>query len=466
MKHLFKKIKIDKTIYLGILFIFCLISCNAPENLIDEANYNNTIKIDNVEVKELFKRKEFNDIVTKLYKPKNGNEVSRTVMENEYGFTILDQPAKVIEQNNKITYTLAISRDNQLTPSTSFENLIISNDSLNQPQAVIVKYRPFVPMNQLLTNNGGFEGEVKVTPITYNNTQATGKISYSCFNILLSKCKGIPYDCGGSFCGYYHYTICVADDETGGGGDNGTIVGSGSTAGSGNPNGGGSNPITTPNGGSTSTASNPCATLNKINTINHTAYVSNNDIATNPNACDNCENGYIFRMADNQNPLQPVQLQTSINSEIGIPVGPTIYGANHTHPSSAYQMFSFHDMNTLLSIYLNAHDNIKKHAVFMLNNSDGTNYAILIDNFETFANFINEQLTNTGINDCENALDEMEDILESKYKRSNNLEKTFLNFISSAGISLYSPTDANFSNWQKLSLPDIPSKPVVKTPCN
>ena len=123
-------------------------------------------------------------------------------------------------------------------------------------------------MNQLLTNNGGFEGEVKVTPITYNNTQATGKISYSCFNILLSKCTGIPYDCGGSFCGYYHYTICVADDETGGGGDNGTVVGSGSTAGSGNPNGGGSNPITTPNGGSTSTASNPCATLNKINTMN------------------------------------------------------------------------------------------------------------------------------------------------------------------------------------------------------
>nr|WP_298660733.1 hypothetical protein [uncultured Flavobacterium sp.] len=266
MIHIINKIKSSKTSYLFILFIVVLISCNAPENMIDEANYKSNIKIDNVEVSELFKRKEFNDIVIKLYKQKNGNELSRTVMENQYGFTILDQPAKVIEQNNKITYTLAISRDNQAGSSMGFENLIISSDSLNQPQAVIVKYRPFVPMNQLLTNNGGFEGEVNVTPITYNNTQVTGKIASDCFEVILSKCTGIPYDCGGEVCGFKRYIICPSA-----GGDSGetagTTIGGGSTSGSSTPAGGGSNPITTPNGGGGNSnqqfPDTPCSRLQK-----------------------------------------------------------------------------------------------------------------------------------------------------------------------------------------------------------
>lgn len=210
----------------------------------------------------------------------------------------------------------------------------------------------------------------------------------------------------------------------------------------------------------------PCDVLKKVNNINKSAYINNHNNASNTNACDNCEYGYKFRMASNQNPLPPSQLPTSNGTEIGIPVGLDIYAANHSHPPNTYQMFSFHDINTLFTLYLNAHENIKQYAFFMLNNSNGTDYAILIDDFETFANFINEQLTNVNENDCEKALKKLENILEKKYKRSNDLEKIFLNFISNAGISLYSPTDANFNNWQKLSLPTNPNNPAVKTPCN
>ena len=38
------------------------------------------------------------------------------------------------------------------------------------------------------------------------------------------------------------------------------------------------------------------------------------------------------------------------------------------------------------------------------------------------------------------------------YKKSNNIEQTFLNLFGNYGISLYKATDTNLSNWKELEL--------------
>ena len=42
--------------------------------------------------------------------------------------------------------------------------------------------------------------------------------------------------------------------------------------------------------------------------------------------------------------------------------------------------------------------------------------------------------------------------LAKEYKKSNNIEQTFLNLFGNYGISLYKATDTNLSNWKELEL--------------
>ena len=56
--------------------------------------------------------------------------------------------------------------------------------------------------------------------------------------------------------------------------------------------------------------------------------------------------------------------------------------------------------------------------------------------------------------------------LAQAFKKSNNLEQTFLNLYGNHGLSLYKATDANLSNWTQLELDENDNNTVNQTPCN
>lgn len=480
---------IIKLLSFGIIFI--LFSCSEEfyENSINQNN-NKKYSINKTTFKKIkdYKMKSFilksqNKILT--------NKVFKSTNRSIEDFVI--DTTNVMEISDGITKSYTFSIDNN--DSTKIENLVTIKQN-EEFKSYLVEYDLTSEEMNTFNSSGTI---TNLTPDYVTDLETESKISttgpcvlHSYESVLLcydangntiitsgdlgDGCVGQPFD------GIIEvYDINLNCNSSGGGGSSdtgGTSTNGGTLSGSSEGGGGttysSNNSNTDPNLLTTpvnpiknfNLVKNPCDVLKKVNNINKSAYINNHNNASYLSACDNCEYGYKFRMASNQNPLLPSQLPTSNGTEIGIPVGLDIYGANHSHPPNTYQMFSFHDINTLFTLYLNAHESIKQYSLFMLNNSNGTDYAILIDDFETFANFINEELTNTGINDCESALNKLENKLDRKYKKSNNLEKTFLNLISSSGISLYSPTDANFSNWQKLSLPTNTSNPVVKTPCN
>lgn len=218
-----------------------LVSCSLEEDLIKQENNKQKLKITNVKFDELIKRKDFNDALSKIKPKKSVNSEMRTIMEDQYGFTISDFPAKVIEyDNNTRSFTLFITRDNTQN-NNNFENLVIEVDSVNNVKALIVKYKPFYPVKIISSNNIEFQGEIDLSTIIYNSNQtnSTSKLVYDCVTIASSKCTGVPYDCGGDLCGFKYTNYCGYYDD----GDYGDGGGT-SSSGSGGSSGGGTSTST------------------------------------------------------------------------------------------------------------------------------------------------------------------------------------------------------------------------------
>ena len=205
------------------LFLFAtllMISCS--DDLYEHGDKKNEsgYKISDKSLKELSSEKKFLKAFTELNASKSSN--SKTVMEQNYNFTISDIPAKVIEKNGNTSYSFYIERDT--TNYAYFENLIVGSDSLNQTKAYIAKYKKDFTKPSLI-NNVPFKS-VSITPIIYNDNQSSKVID--CVTKVYSLCNGDPYDCGGAICGFSSFTYC-----SGGGGPSvgtGVSWGGGGTA--------------------------------------------------------------------------------------------------------------------------------------------------------------------------------------------------------------------------------------------
>lgn len=187
------------------LFLFAtllMISCS--DDLYEHGDKKNEsgYKITDKSLKELSSEKKFLKAFTELNASKSSN--SKTVMEQNYNFTISDIPAKVIEKNGNTSYSFYIERDT--TNYAYFENLIVGSDSLNQTKAYIAKYKKDFTKPSLI-NNVPFKS-VSITPIIYNDNQSSKVID--CVTKVYSLCNGDFYDCGGAVCGFGSYTICKA----------------------------------------------------------------------------------------------------------------------------------------------------------------------------------------------------------------------------------------------------------------
>jgi hypothetical protein len=204
--------KQPKTI-LKVFAICLLIGLNSCSNDLYEdplQNKHNDVKITEKSFEELMLDNKFKDSYSRVSKNKGGDKNLKTIKEANYNFTISDLPAKVIETNNKISYTFHITR-NFIDPDY-FENLIIGVDSLNQTKAYITKYK-IDNTKKALINKTPFKS-VTYTSILYKKS-LTSKVT-DCVSFKLSMCPGVPYDCGGSICGFQEFTACAG---SGGGSD-------------------------------------------------------------------------------------------------------------------------------------------------------------------------------------------------------------------------------------------------------
>src|SRR5688500_4212028 len=93
--------------------IVLLLNCQS-EDLALDSHEHKQLKITEKSFEELMADSQFKTAFAKIPKGKSATSNSlqaRTVMEAQYGFTIADTPAKVIETDNKTSYTLLILRE-------------------------------------------------------------------------------------------------------------------------------------------------------------------------------------------------------------------------------------------------------------------------------------------------------------------------------------------------------------------
>ena len=428
----------------------------------------------------------------------NSSLQGKTVMEEQYGFTITNTPVRVMQVGNVTSYTFHIERDS--IDNTFFENLVVQNDSIGNTTANIIKYTPFTPMTSFTEHNSySFEGDTEVTSIIYDDNQISenGKMVTDCRNLYGFRCTGSYSTANGSSCNapshiptglctYYteeciKYIFvtqsCTSYDDGMGDTTGGFNPGGGSSYGTG---GGGTVPIfSDPVCGSNCIEpyeDSPCVRLNKL--LNPTKCNIGpkldilGDMLLNP-ANNGVENGFSFQMNSNgtySNPEIPNQGEGSIK----IPTGSNIYGAAHTHTDKLTDMFSWNDVYTLINLYRDASDELRNDIVFILVTASGKTYSIKIDNIRTLKNFMDGQFRllkdkfpNKSTRDLLKMINE-----KSTFKgNQDDLERAFLNYYKDAGISLYETQYDNnsnppgFNNWKKISLPANPSNPIDKTSC-
>ncbi len=214
----------------------------------------NTFQLEVKSFQELDNDPIFNKALQSLVPIKKENISSqRTVMEEQYGFTIDSTTIKEITIDNLISYTMLIHRD---TIDTSFfENLVITTDNINTPKAFLIKYNlSSQPIYIAEDNAYAIDAEAKITQIDYNITDA--KISYTdgdgCMVLLMCPEGGSDHPAGGNCIdadrgNLFWETTCPS---SGGGESSSTSSGSPPSSGSGNVGGGTSTttdpPITSP----------------------------------------------------------------------------------------------------------------------------------------------------------------------------------------------------------------------------
>jgi len=253
---------------LGVLLLgisATMVNCQKDDEFTTFENHQDTnskARIIETDLNTLLSKESFSNAFTKVFKKTSkaiGNaSVQRTVMENEYGFTIVQDGIKVISNEGFTSYTMLIRRAESNT--TYFENLVIDIDDerLEEPKAILMKYTPSSITPYLNHNSFNFEGEIEATSIVYNMDEEA-RLEYECNNVTTGLCnhdlQGNVTDeihlagteCGGVF---WQFTTEVCDwvfyeDELSDGGGNisdGTTSGDPSGGGSSSSDGGGTTP--------------------------------------------------------------------------------------------------------------------------------------------------------------------------------------------------------------------------------
>ena len=126
-----RKDNLIRLVIFGIVFM--LFGCS--EDLYEEKKSSTWTKSFTWKFEDLFQNQKFNRAIREIEQIKAKKEfaVNKTVMENQYGFTISDRPVNVIENNTITSYTIYVIRDTN--PINVIENLIIQVNQHNEINA-------------------------------------------------------------------------------------------------------------------------------------------------------------------------------------------------------------------------------------------------------------------------------------------------------------------------------------------
>lgn len=472
-------------------------SCSLEEDYSNSNSYQNKVKIMHKSFNDLLKDQKFSKAYNKVQAQKNN--AAKTVMEEQYQFTIADKPVKIVQSENGTTYTLLINRT--IDDANTFENLVIKYENDGSINATIINYQPFYPLNTMNYFTGtAFNGLQSVTPIVYNDAlvSTTGKISSDCYSVCTILCHDLtesgPYSVPhppGSSCTGNNVTIdCVVTcwGDNIGGEDAGNDIGTAD-----NTSGGGTD--SSNNSGSVSTPPNNCGNCN--NPIETAPVLELDEEEEEIDPCTDLKNKFV----SNRENIKPIidSLKTFLNEpdersvsfkitrvidqpdnyehlwEVGngntapVSFGRFWYGSIHTHPFGSDTMFSWQDVDNLLSLYQGATARNKGLVFNMIVSSNGDVYCIKVDNIVKLKLQIENDWNIPELADCDDseknaALLEM---MQEVYSSDSNSERAFLKKFSNYGVSLYK-ADSTLTNWSKLSLtePVSANSIVNNSPCN
>ena len=102
MKTKFKFLIVSITM---LLFISC------EKEIYDDALYQDNLKLEKFTFSTLIKNEKFITAYSKIMKTKTNDYANKTVMEEQYGFTIVDEPVHVLQNDTITSYTMLIKRE-------------------------------------------------------------------------------------------------------------------------------------------------------------------------------------------------------------------------------------------------------------------------------------------------------------------------------------------------------------------
>lgn len=217
------------------------LSCSLENEAVHQHEHSKKASYQRKMYDELIFDKNFSKAIKQIPK-KNvlaSSSLNRTVMEEQYGFTIFDVPINVMETDSVISYNLCIQTDS-LAKGDFFENLVInSNKFTNTIDAYLVKYNLLSEITPSAHGSFSFDFEPEIKPINYD--ASTARTFTWCYSYHYEMCHelvpGTQYEsphtpteaCNQQSLIYTHTeTRCIVIGESGGTGDSGAFEGSNS----------------------------------------------------------------------------------------------------------------------------------------------------------------------------------------------------------------------------------------------
>ena len=240
MKHYFKR----TNVFLYICLALFAYSCSEENNFVKEQNHSK-LKFEQKTFEEVLKIPIFNEAYRKITKSKsvfNESAEARTALEDQYGFTIVENsPVRITtDENGSVFYTLLIERD--VKENLKFENLMIQVKD-DEIAAAIFKYIMSEKGTKSQTGEYFFKDAVSSEFIDLN---VEGKMFFSsnsdgdtCITTTQLMCNatwsGEPYDHIANYNCWVHAatyglsslyntssTVCYGNNDGGGNSDGGT----------------------------------------------------------------------------------------------------------------------------------------------------------------------------------------------------------------------------------------------------
>ena len=270
-----KKTKLTNLLKTVILFLgisLLLWNCEKDEDVHKHQEHQVT-EIKYLDIKQV---PEVASAISELnnFSSKQNKNIASKSMSTDFGSLNLTNVLEYANNDGKLTYSFLIDKEISLDNPYTFENLHLvkleegylayilkweSNEQWLKKNEYVFSLKTFTGKRShydldynLIAQTEFVNGEVvdnDGNKTSSRNQKFKRDVEITCVDVISSNCNGIPYDCGGSICGFGSTTFCSLSGGggSGGGGDSTPTGGNGTRL----PRGSGSSSSFTGNGSAT-----------------------------------------------------------------------------------------------------------------------------------------------------------------------------------------------------------------------